>query len=352
MMRDLIRKLLKEELDNYVKKIVISEMAAVSGYCKKSFSIIGPELPFCEAAENYIKNEIETVGRTKTKVIFDKFKKGVAKFAGENYSDEELEIKIEKITNNHPLMIQGVSEIENIKKLIGSNCPNIDKVFKRQMDKFKNTVQLYFREGEEYSNTNRLDTNYSAIAVLFTKFFSHKGALDSTELNIDDINWDKIAMNWINHSFNPSIKFHDIRRQEDKEDRSQTLTNLDFNELCKIYFTNVITFGSYDIRKSVNDVLTDVRSRGFESENEFEKKYLINKREFQRIAKDYGFGDRFLGIDFIYKGKDFWIPVQVKSSPQEATYLISSLGCKTYVVAEKTGKTFKNNTLHSGDLIH
>jgi hypothetical protein len=101
----------------------------------------------------------------------------------------------------------------------------------------------------------------------------------------------------------------------------------------------------------VDDVLTDVRKRGFESEKQFEKSYLDDgKKEFKRYAKDYGFVDRFLGIDFIYKGKNFWIPVQVKSSPQEATYLISSLGCKTYVIAEKTGKTFKINTLHSDKL--
>lgn len=345
-------KIIKEELGKYVKNKVISEMASVSGYCKKAFSSITPEFHFCNAAENFIKNEIETVGRFKKKVIFDKFRKGVAKFFNSEHGDDELEIKIENITENHPIMQEGIEEVKAINDLISSNCPKVMNVFERQIANLKDKVQVYFTENDKYSITNRLDTNYSAIAVLFTKFFQHKGALDSVEGGVDTLNWDLIANNWINHAFNPSTKFIDIRNESDKLDKTQELSSLDFNELCRIYFKNVRVFNSSDIRDSVNHVLKDVRERGFASENAFEKNYLLNKRDFMRLAKDYGFADRYLGIDFIYKGKDLWIPVQVKSSPQEATYLISSLGCKTYVIAEKTGKTFKINTLHSGELSH
>ena len=347
-----LEEIIKEQLDKYKKSIVITEMASSSDYCKKTFKAFGPELPFCEAAENYIKNEIETVGRAKKKVIFDKFRKGVAKFFSGDQTEEELEIKIENITDNHPLMKEGIEEIETVESLIGPNCPNVNKVFEKQMSNFKDKVQMYFTENEKYSITNRLDTNYSAIAVLFTKFFEHKGAFDSTENDVKQINWENIAKNWIDHSFNPSIPFEDIRSEEDRLDRTKKISSLDFNELCRIYFKNITLFNSNDIRNSVNHVLKDVRERGFASENAFEKNYLVNKRDFMRLAKDYGFADRFLGIDFIYKGKDFWIPVQVKSSPKEATYLISSLGCKTYVIAEKTGKIFKINTLHSDELSH
>lgn len=347
-----IEKVIKEQLEKHIKGNIISEMAVSSDYCKKSFSQISPEFHFCVAAENYIKNEIETVGRFKKKVIFDKFRKGVEKFFSGEESGEDLEIKIENMTENHPIMVDGISEIESANNLLSSNCSNIKKVFERQMSNFKDKVQIYFTENEKYSITNRLDTNYSAIAVLFTKFFEKKGALESVKGGVNDVNWDGIAENWINHTFNPSIEFRDIRKEEDKISPKQNLSSLSFNELCRIYFKNVPIYNSNDIRDSVNSVLKDVRSRGFSSEDDFEKKYLSDKREFIRFAKDYGFVDRYLGVDFIYKGKDYWIPVQVKSSPKEATYLISSLGCKTFVVAEKTGKTFKINTLHSGNLMH
>lgn len=345
-------RIIREQLDKYKRGKVISEMASSSDYCKKTFSTLGPELPFCEAAENYIKNEIETVGRAKKKVIFDKFRKGLTKFFYTGQGEEELEIKIENITDNHPLMKEGIKEIQTVKSLIQDNCPNVDRVFKKQMSKFKDEVLLYFTEEGKYSITNRLDTNYSAIAVLFTKFFQKKGAFDSTEDDIKDINWENIAKNWIDHSFNPSLPFIDIRKNEDKLDRTMKMSSLDFGELCRVYFKDVRLFNSSDVRSSVNQVLKDVRERGFASEKMFEINYLVNKTDFRRLAKDYGFADRFLGIDFIYKGKDFWIPVQVKSSPIDATYLISSLGCKTYVIAEKTGNTFKINTLHSDELSH
>jgi hypothetical protein len=343
-----LEKIIKEQLSQF-KKNIISEMA-ISDYCKKTFSPIGPELPFCEAAENYIKNEVETSGNFKKKVIFEKFRNGIANFSSDEQNLEDLQIKIEEITENHPIMKEGIEEIKTVNGLIEPNCPNVSKVFERQLSTFKNKVQLYFTENEKYSVTNRLDTNYSAISVLFTKFFQHKGAFDSVEKKLDEINWDEIAKNWIDHSFNPSLKFRDIRSDKDKKDNKKILSTLSFNELCRIYFNNVILFNSKDIRDSVNHVLQDVRKRGFDSENDFEKKYLDEKKEFMRLAKDYGFADRFLGIDFIYKGKDLWIPVQVKSSPTEATFLISSLGCKTYVIAQKTGKTFKINTLHNEGL--
>jgi hypothetical protein len=346
-MRDLIKKILNEQL---YEESVIAEMAKAKGYCGKHFSSISPELPFCNAAENYIKTEIEQIGKRKSKVIFDKFRKGLASFY-EKIEDDVLEIKIEELTNIHNVVIEGKKELQDAENMLRGNCTNINYVAKRQVNLLKDKAQLYFTgKNGEYSLTNRLDTNYSAIAILFTKFFSKKGAFDGVGYDSNN-DWVKITKNWIEHSFNPSINFIDIRPEHEKNDKSAELSSLEFQELAKIYFSNSITFGSSEIRSMVDDVLTDVRKRGFESEKQFEKSYLDDgKKEFKRYAKDYGFVDRFLGIDFIYKGKNFWIPVQVKSSPQEATYLISSLGCKTYVIAEKTGKTFKINTLHSDKL--
>jgi hypothetical protein len=40
-------KIIKEQLNRYVKGEVISEMATVSTYCKKAFSSISAEFHFC-----------------------------------------------------------------------------------------------------------------------------------------------------------------------------------------------------------------------------------------------------------------------------------------------------------------
>ena len=345
-MRDLIKKVLREELQD---KFVISEMGKYKTYCEKHFNSISAELPFCSAAEDYIKNEIEYIGRKKTKVIFDKFRSGISKYY-EKISDEVLEIKIEELTDLSEIVQKGKKELEEAENHLKGNCSNVAQVAEKQLDTLKHKTQLYFtgKEGE-YNVTNRLDTNYSAIAILFTKFFSKKGAFDGVKFD-EMVDWNKIAKNWIEHSFNPSVKFIDIRPEYEKDDISASLTSLEFQELAKIYFSNNIAYNSREIRGAVEEVLNDVRRRGFESEDSFEKKYLEDKREYIKYAKDYGFVDRYLGIDFMYKGKNFWIPVQVKSSPQEATYLISMLGCKTYVIAEKVGKKFKISTNHSDDL--
>jgi hypothetical protein len=349
-MRDLIKKILREELE---RKVVISEMAKYKTYCQQHFNSISPELPFCTAAEEYIKDEFEMVGKKKiNKVIFSKFRSGIVNFY-QNIADEILEIKIEQLTELSEIVKNGMKEIEEANKYLKKNCSNIEKIANKELENFKEKTVLYFSNKEGiYHVTNRLDTNYSAMAVLFTKFFSNKGAFDGVKYG-ELIPWDKIAKNWIEHSFNPSIKFIDIRPKEEQDDTSAALTSLEFQELAKIYFSNNITYKSSEIRKAVEQVLHDVRSRGFESENEFEQKYLKDKgRTYVRYAKDYGFVDRFLGVDYIYKkaGEDYYVPVQVKSSPKESTYLINSLGCETYVIAAKSGASFDFSTKHSKDL--
>ena len=170
-MRDLIKKIISEQL---YEKSVIAEMAKAKGYCGKHFNSISPELPFCIAAENYIKTEIEQIGKRKSKVIFDKFRKGLANFY-EKIEDDVLEIKIEELTDIHDIVIKGKKELEDAENMLRDNCTNINYVAKRQINTLKEKAQLYFigKDGE-YSLTNRLDTNYSAIAILFTKFSQKK----------------------------------------------------------------------------------------------------------------------------------------------------------------------------------
>ena len=345
-MRDLIKKILKEELG---KKQVIIEATNAGHWCKnKGFN--QPEYEFCVAAENYIKNELEDfipIGKKKArKKVFSEFESGLSKFFNNNKDNKELKNKLIQIENSSEIFIEGKKEIDDANKLLESNCSKFKKVTDKKLNEFDEKVMLYFLNDGKYSIENRLPTNYSALSVLFTKFFSHKGAFDGVTVGVNH-NWSEIAKNWINHSFHPNSNFIDIRPEEEKDHK---LTSLNFQELARIYFTNDIVFNSNDIRNSVYQVLDGVRQKGFGSEDLYEKEKFKNVNlEYVRYAKDYGFVDMYSGVDFIYKeSENFWVPVQVKSSPQEATWLINSLGCKKYVVEERIGKTFQTKTVEKG----
>lgn len=338
-MKRLIRTVLKEYVN---ESHLITEMARLD-WCT-DFKKFEPEYPFCRAAENYIKNELEDSpsirGKRKGKLVFKEFEQGLQKFFDTVKDDTEISKKIIQIDTSSPIYKEGKEELERAIKLLEPNCTNIRKVADRKLKDFEDRVKLYFIDNEKYSNNNRLPTNYSALAVLFTKFFSNKGAFDG--VSDTNLKWDEIAKNWITHSFHPYQEFMDIRPDTEKE---YDLTDMSFGELARIYFTNDTVFNSEDIRSSVKKVLDGVRGKGFESEDQFEKMYLDNKRNAIRFARDYGFVDMFTGVDFIYESKNgMWIPVQVKTTATEPTYLISTLGCRHYVIAEKLGQKFKMDT--------
>jgi hypothetical protein len=345
-----MKELIKKALSEHVKtNKVLTEMANYLDWCK-SFPKYKAEYHFCVAAEDYIKNELEDSpseqGKRRGKKVFIDFEKGMEKFYLSNAGSEPLSKKIMHINQNSEIYKNGRNELLDASKKLSSNCSNFNTVVSKKLNEFKNKIKLYFVENETYSLDNRLSTNYSALAVLFTKFFEKKGAFDGVTLgnqNGKDIDWNKISQNWITHLFHPSKKFDDIRPEDEKRN---ILTSLDFQELARIYFiNNDKVYNSQEIRKAVNDVLVGVRGKGFESEDLFENLYLIGKREYVRYAKDYGFVDMFTGVDFIYEGKNgLWIPVQVKTKATEPTYLISTLGCKSYVISEKKEKKFEHHS--------
>lgn len=335
-MRDLIKKVLREHTKT---SNVLNEMA-FRDYCG-SFNRAHPEYHFCKSAENYIKTELEDApapGKKKrAKKIFKDFEKGLKTFFERNGEDERVKRRLIKIGTDSEIFISGKQEIEDAATLLKNNCKNFETVTSEKLKEFEKETILYFLDDQGgYSYENRLPTNYSALAVLFTEFFTRKGAFIG--VNFEGHDWDKIAKNWITHSFHPNNKFMDLRPEEHQKEE---LSSLDFQELAEIYFKDKLLYNPNEIKRTVMDVLKGVRGQGFKTEDSFENTYLKDKREYKRYARDYGFVDMFGGVDFIYKGNnELWIPVQVKTYASEPTYLISKLGCKVYVIAQKEGKHF------------
>jgi hypothetical protein len=336
-MRNLIKKVLREQLN---KKNVISEMASKADWCSKFRNDLEPTYEFCKAAEEYIKEELEDYvrpgKRKRANKVFGQFENAIVDYYEKN--SESLKDKLIRIEQTSPIFVKGAKDIEEAGKLLSGNCTNYQTVVNQKLNEFNNKVKLYFLDDKMYSIENRLPTNYSALANLFTIFFKEKGAFDM--VFDKDHDWKSIVKNWISHSFEPNKNpFKDIRPED--EIKSFPLSSLSFGELSDIYFKGSTTFNSENLKKSVMEVLAGVRKQGFSSEDKFENQYLKGKETYHRFAEDFGFVDMYAGVDFIYKGENLWVPVQVKTTITEPTYLISSLGCKSYVIAELNKKTGK-----------
>jgi hypothetical protein len=56
-------------------------------------------------------------------------------------------------------------------------------------------------------------------------------------------------------------------------------------------------------------------------------------------------------ILFIRANNGVWIPIQVKTTAMEPTYLISRMGCKAYIIADKKGKKFEIDVIPRPDFL-
>lgn len=332
----LVKKVIKEtnkDMEKTVKK-------GMHYYCTSSFSPIQqPEINFCMALEKEILS--------RKKDFYPAFDEVALSYI-EKEKENLLNIEIEKLTNDSDIVKNGFEEMDKVGDLLSGNCPNIKNKINSEKYKFFKKYKIYYKIKKdsntyEYSPINRLNTNYSAISVLITKYFSKKGAFDGVT-NINNVDWRKISLEWLYKLFIPSRNFEDIRPEDEK---TQNPINPSMEELFNSFFKENLVLNSREIKKSVEDVLIDTRQRGFDTENDFENILVKDKennkiQDYIRCAKDFGFVDMFLGIDFLVKEDNRWYPVQVKTTATEPTYKIDSLGCSKLTVVEKIGDNFKN----------
>jgi hypothetical protein len=306
-------------------------------YCEKSFSPIQVnEMNFCKASETIIREK---------KTFYSAFNEVVLAYFEEEKEDL-FKIEVEKLTKDSEIVKKGFEELDEVERLIGNSCPRVKEIVKTEKNKFFEKIKLYYKtknqNGEyEYSVINRLDTNYSALAVLITKYFSQRGAFDGVK-NVTD--WKDIALKWMYKLFRPSWEFIDLRPEEEKKDNP---INPGMEDLIDSFFRERIAINTKEIRSLVEDIILDTRRRGFDSENMFEEFLIKEKKEnkiqdYKRYAYDFGFVDMLLGIDFLIKENNEWYPVQVKSTANEQTYKIDMLKCSRAKTVEPTKYGIKN----------
>ena len=288
---------------------------------------------FCYATEKIISNDLGNY-TPKIKELLKSYFTSDGKI---------VKIQMEELSEESPMVLKGFEEISEVVKYIKNNCPDAVDVSEALKKKWMSKYNIYFKdESGNYHLLNRLDTNYTAIAVLITIYYenlinqvrqwTHK---KSTPVNL-------FVLDWIEHFFNPSLPLIDPRKgaennilgiSKELEELPNPITI--FNTVLK---TKEFVIDDSDYHKSFIQALKDVRKKGFKTEDFFENMLKENNIEYKRYSRDFSFVDMVLGIDFLIKqkrrGEDYWIPVQVKSTFNEQYNLVDKFKCTIVIKPE------------------
>lgn len=305
--RSVIKKYITEERINWIKE-----------HCDNSFSVKSERM-FCYAATKTIKNDYS---------LQEDLQKSLKKFIEIN-RETINEIRMETLTQESQTAIDGLNELKWVNTHGKELCPNIKYNILKIYNNLINGVYVFYADPTtgEYHPINRLDTNYSALAVMITEYYRDLGVIDDLQLKgvRYEKGWEKIAEYLVKFVIYPSI-YHPNNSDIDVLKK----INVDQKPLKYIYEKLLKNLDS-KISKKTYQILSNVREAGFETERKFInqlEKYGITYKNF---GKDYGFVDRFLGIDLFIKLNDGWYPTQVKSSEREQT-LITNLKCEGAIV--------------------
>jgi hypothetical protein len=314
-----IYKGMKDSIRSVIKKYITEERVNwIKEHCNNSFSVKSERM-FCYSATKTIKNNY---------TLQEDLQKSLKKFIEIN-RDTINNLRMETLTQASQTAVDGLEELRWVNTHGKELCPNIKsniiKIYKNLTD----GVYVYYADPTtgEYHHINRLDTNYSALAVMITEYYRDLGVIE--DLQIEGVRyekgWETVAEYLVKFVIYPSI-YHPNNSDIDVLKK----INVDQKPLKYIYEKLLNNLNS-EISKKTYQVLSNVREAGFETERKFilqlEKYGII----YKNFGKDYGFVDRFLGIDLFIKLNDGWYPTQVKSSEREQT-LITNLRCDGAIV--------------------
>jgi hypothetical protein len=320
-MRDLIKFVIKE----YTQE---KRVDWIKEHCNNAFGEQS-ERYFCYAATNAFKNDYEL-----QKTIELYLKMFVNAFA-----KEIMTLKWQKLTSEHKIAEDGIKELEWVKKNGKELCPEIEKNIKKILSDLNNGTYVYYADPitGEYHLLNRLDTNYSALAVMVTEYFRQTNALEVLKYRIHNMkNWEIPAKKMIEWLVNPDSDYPIPLPKEENLFKIAKIT-FDKKPLSTIIFKDLISNLESGISRKTLKVLQDVREVGFNTERKFIRELEKYGIDYVNFGRDYGFVDRKLGIDLFVKLSDGWYPVQVKSSEREKT-LITQLGCEGSLIVYPNDK--------------
>lgn len=259
-------------------------------------------------------------------------------------SDDRIsQIQMEQLNNESDIVKAGFKQIDEVVELISRNCPQAEQVATKLKNQWMSKYNIYFKDGVgNYHLLNRLDTNYTAMAVLITIFYQELIGQVRQWTSRKTTPSTLFVKDWISHFFNSKIPLIDPRKGWDKDvSKSQTPLSKTPNPVTifnKVFNPEEFEIGESQEHKDFMKALEQVRNKGFKTEDLFEKmlkeKNIVNKR----YGYDYSFVDMILGIDFLIqqtrRGSDYWVPVQVKSSFKELYNLVDMFKCTKVIKPE------------------
>lgn len=290
---------------------------------------------FCKSAEKEISSNLSEYSPQMEKLLKKYFT-----------SDERIsEIQMEQLDNESDIVLDGFEKIEEVVNLISRNCPQARGVAERLKNQWISKYNIYFKDGNgKYHLLNRLDTNYTAMAVLVTIFYTDLISQVRTWTGRKTTPSSFFVKDWIDHFFNPKVPLIDPRKDWER-DVTKTQGPLENTPNPVTIFNKVFNPQGFEIQdsdfhKNFMKALKQVRDKGFKTEDLFEKMLNDKKIVHKRYGYDYSFVDMILGIDFLIqqtrKGEDYWVPVQVKSTFRELYNLIDTLKCTKVIKPELT----------------
>lgn len=276
--------------------------------CSGFEEVLGPsKKPGGKRLKSVVDNVIKTLNNEieNSEVKYENFKEGFTDFYNER-----------------------INELDAFINAIDNNCPKVMEKLQYQ----KNKLEEYGIEGllfdidgkPEYSFFNRLNTNYSSLAILLTKY-----VIDNFDIVLLDLSSREKIGEFIEEHVRNSEKLRKFIR------------DIIFNHLDK---------DIEQIRNSIIYTIASTRGTGIKFESSFAK--LLDKHQIPYLSTldDYSFVD-MAGFDFLVKFPKYgyYVPVQIKSSWESGipTPLknICDESCNGIFVY-KSGKKFKFKSCH------
>lgn len=309
---------MKDDIRLILKKYITEQKKSwIEEHCDNSFTH-EKDRYFCYAATNTFKSDND---------LQKNFKKKLREFVLKN-QEKIGKISFEILKKDSEIAKNGFEEFKWVNDNGQSLCPNIrEKMIDVYNKLLGEQFDLYLDDNGKYHIVNRLDTNYSALGVMFTEYFRNKDIPKSLDLRgFKSKKSLEKPVEYLIKSILYPVSHHPNNYE------STLLRNIKVGkDPLDVIFNDLLTDRAPHISEKVIQTLTKVREAGFETERKFMELLDSHGIEKKNFGKDYGFVDRFLGIDLFVKLQGEWYPVQVKSSEREKT-LVDTLGCEGSIV--------------------
>jgi|LauGreDrversion4_2_1035121.scaffolds.fasta_scaffold274503_2 hypothetical protein len=276
-MRDLIRKLLREQ--------IVNDRWGCDLFLNQN------DFEFCKTAVSRLKQK-NSKERGQVFNILEMLKNDIF----ESYQD--LSGKIKSYSENDEFFSRNDEQVEKLIDTVGKSCKSSIPYIKEFKEK-QSSKSLFVRDKEidgivekEYDEINKLNSNYTALAYLLTKYRENKSEEYKANFGFDLIFKDYFIGN--ENSFDASPFYIFVRKHLEG-----TLDETEKDILDNIYKT---------IQKTT--------SFGDKAELEYQDFLSGIQVEFESFIGNFSWVD-MMGVDLIFKfrkdPKDRWYPMQIKS---------------------------------------